>query len=132
MGAVVSEADMMRARARAYAAGIRVVARGRRNADGAVVLFTTSSQGAGKLHAVAVTTTALECDCKAGQHGAYCCHRIVVHDTLVAERATAHKRAQVRHAARPAVLAPHGAEAARMRDTAPLARDNRGFSLWKA
>jgi hypothetical protein len=121
-----SENDMARARTRAYAAGIRVVARGTRRADAAPVLFTTSSEGAARLHAVAATRTALECDCKAAQNGRYCMHRAVAHDFLVAERAVAKRKADARHEREAAA-----ARMAAVRETAPLARDNRAFSLFK-
>jgi hypothetical protein len=118
-----SEADMARARTRAYAAGIRVAARGTRRSDGARVILTTSSEGAARLHCVAVTERALECDCKAGQHGRYCMHRAVVRDHLVAERAELNRKLRAR---------PARVTTAAERDTAPLYRSNKPFSIFAA
>jgi len=58
---------------------------------------------------------ALSCTCMAGQNGKVCCHRVAVHDLLVAERDAQALRIQAA-SARPAA--------------APLYRNNKPFSIW--
>lgn len=129
-----TENELARARARAYADGIHIVKRATTD-DGAQVIWTTSSRSGAEWYSVVVTATALMCSCPAGVHGrAYCKHRVVVRDSLVAERAEAQRKAQAK-AKKPAtapapVVAPVVATVDR--DSAILApRGNAGFSMWK-
>ncbi len=80
--------------------------------------FTVESRTDGHWYIVIVHAHSLGCQCKGSQYYGRCAHRQAVHDRLVEER----------NAAREA----EAKNAAAKRDAAPLYRDNRAFSLFKA
>ncbi len=92
--------------------GLEVVGHGTRKRDGAAVYAVPSRKEANRLHLVAVEGKRLSCDCAAGQHGRVCAHRATVYLFLLArvERASEQRPAH---------------------ETAPLARSNAPFSVWK-
>jgi uncharacterized Zn finger protein len=79
--------------------------------DGRRVFTVQSQSEANRWYLVIVNPGHLQCDCPAGAHGKVCKHRKIVHARLVEERDMA---------------------AAAKRDAAPMYRDNRAFSIWKA
>lgn len=105
---------------RAADRGIEVVGVGHTR-DGRQVYCTTSGSEQNRWHLVVVEGAHLMCDCKAAQNGRYCCHRAAVSARIARE-----------HAPKPApVAAPTPASTRPAHETAPLHRDNRGFSIWK-
>lgn len=97
-----------RALNRADERGVHVTGKGHTN-DGHTIYTTTSGSEANRWHVVAIHENTLVCDCKASEHGRYCCHRSVVSVRIRQER-----------------------EAAKVaRESAPLHRSNAGFSKWK-
>ncbi len=135
-----SDAIYARAATRAHESGIAIVGRGYRKADHAPVYAISSATQPNVWHLVAVEQDQLVCNCKAGQHGRYCQHRALVHETLEAER-EARRRIHQQRAnwnalvmdgdvmERDHLAAADAREA--MRATAPLARDNAAFSIFK-
>jgi hypothetical protein len=117
---------------RAAKRGVEVCGRGTRKSDGAPVYAVTSGSEANRWHLVVVEAGRLVCDCRAC---VYCCHRAAVHERMVADRAAA-QMAIVAAAVKVAQGATKVAQRVPVRTdadraTAPLARDNRPFSLFK-
>jgi hypothetical protein len=83
--------------------------------DGRHCFTVASRTEANRWHVVIVNPSHLECDCQASRYGKVCAHRKVVRERLLAERAE-HEAA---------------AAANLVRNTAPLYRDNRPFSIFK-
>jgi hypothetical protein len=82
-------------------------------------VFTVASRTeANHWYLVVVHADQLECQCKGSLYYGRCAHRQVVHDRLVEER-NAKREAEAK-------------AAAKARDAAPLYRDNRPFSIFKA
>lgn len=106
-----------RALERAHSAGLKVMGRGAWT-NGATFHVVTSASEAGRFHLVTAHAGRLACDCTAGQHGRLCQHRALVREQLETEL-----QRQVEQ--RAAVVAAE-------REVAPLARDNRAFSIWKS
>jgi hypothetical protein len=80
--------------------------------------FTVESRTDSNWYIVTVGEHSLDCQCKGSLYYGRCAHRQAVHDRLVEERNAA--------------KADEAKDAAKKRDAAPMYRDNRAFSLFKA
>ena len=100
--------------ARAEKRNIQVCGCGVRH-DGARVYATTSGSETNRWHLVAVVNGRLHCDCPSR---VYCTHRAVVRQRIASEM----------QAKRAAEMTARDA----IRATAPLHRDNKAFSLFRA
>src|SRR5258707_15515250 len=72
-------------------AGLQVVGSGMAK-DGRRVYAVPSRTVANLWHLIVVAYGALQCDCQAGQHGKYCCHRAAVRVRLEREASAARER----------------------------------------
>jgi hypothetical protein len=75
-----------RATARARTEYIRLLAWGLDKLTGTRLGLVTSGTQADVTYAVGIFPSTLTCTCKAGERGAICKHRMLVHHLLVAER----------------------------------------------
>ncbi len=112
--------------------GLEVVAHGTRRSDGAAVYAVPSRSKPGQWHLVVAEGLDLVCTCEAGKHGRYCAHRAAVRarQEIEAEvRRDTHEREVERafHAAARAL----NVQLDHRHETAPLARSNAPFSLFK-
>ncbi len=122
-----------RAQARATAAGLPIIGRGWRVSDGALAWAVPSQSEPGKRHMVVLVGDTLLCGCKGSANGRVCIHQGVVYNELAAE-ARAWQAAQRTQTAIQAAAKPSPAITPRSdadRASAPLARDNRPFSIWR-
>jgi hypothetical protein len=125
-----------RAIERARQSGLIVAGRGFRKGDFALVWMVPSQSEANRWHTVTQIEGQLECDCHAGQYGRMCLHRAVVFLDLSAEAQAFAARRQAQAEAETGVSASIGSArtltADEQRATAPLARSNAPFSIFKA
>lgn len=107
--------EFERALARAHRAGLAIAGRGTWKHDGAAFVAVTSSRDAARVHLVTIRAGRLACDCEASQYHPerICSHRALAHEDLQRQ------------------LEARAAAVAAARETAPLYRDNRAFSLFK-
>lgn len=83
-----------RALFRAREAGLEVMARGRRKADGARIFAVNSTSSPDRWRVVVVAGDHLECDCPAGKHGRMCVHRAIARAELLKEAANTRMRVE--------------------------------------
>jgi hypothetical protein len=109
-----------------------VVGHGHRKSDGAKIYCTTSHREANRWHIVALVGNRLTCDCHSR---VLCSHRAAVHMYLVVQLAERAARAEEieceLEAERSQVCSERTVELDRRHETAPLARSNAPFSLFK-
>jgi len=112
--------------------GLQVVGTGTTK-DGRRVYAVPSRTEKNRWHLVTVAFGALHCDCLAATFHRYCCHRAAVRARLEAEAFDAREREAERgfHAAARALAEAEQRQQAERRETAPLARSNAPFSLFK-
>ncbi len=128
---VSGQTAIERAQARATAAGLPIVGRGWRVADGALTWAVPSQSEPGKVHYVVLVNDTLLCGCKGcAPAGRVCIHCGRVYNELASE-AKAFADAQRQQAASattasPVAPTPHPGA------TAPLHRDNSPVSIWRA
>jgi hypothetical protein len=113
---------------------LEVRGHGVRKPDGAPVFAVPSRSQQNTWHLVVVNGLELTCDCAAAQHGRYCAHRAAVRARLELEaqvRRDTHEREVERafHAAARALNVQLDRD--RRHETAPLARSNAPFSVFK-
>jgi hypothetical protein len=125
-------AQYQRGLAAAQRDALTVIGHGTRRSDGAAVYAVPSRSQENTWHLVVVHGLELTCDCAAAQHGRYCAHRAPVRARLELEAAV---RRDVQE--REVEWAFHAAARAlnvqldRRHESAPLARSNAPFSLFK-
>ncbi len=136
---VNGQTALERACQRAAASGWPIVGRGWRVTDGALALAVPSQSEPGKRHMVVLVGAHLECDCKGYvDYALTCIHCGVVANEMAAEaQAFAARQAEARRtetakraASKPTPIVPTRSDADRA--SAPLARSNAPFSLFKA
>lgn len=124
------QSELDRAIERADKFHIRVMAIGRTKTDRKRVFFTNSHSNDQRWHSVVVEGGRLRCDCASR---VICVHRACVHTWLVAEAAKKLVQAEARQVALEEEAETQERERAKRQksETAPVARDSRGISIWK-
>ncbi|HUY79235.1 MAG TPA: hypothetical protein VMV29_20875 [Ktedonobacterales bacterium] len=131
---VNGQTALERACGRAAAAGLTVAGRGYRKSDFALVWFIPSQHEANRWYQVTQVGAHMECACRGYRDFAQTCAHIgaVCNDLAAEARAFAAAQAAAQVASIGSARVLTADEIEQQRDTAPLARDNKPFSLFKA